>query len=365
MKGLFINCKKAQDSIYESGFMAYQCLLLSTQYTLDYIEVDMDNREISTAYDFYFFNYHPYTLKWLSTREIRKKLPLSIAMVLEIAPNDPFVMCPERDFDLYCVLDPTLKSGRKNVYAFPRPLEEIGFDLPVVNNPLPVIGTFGFATKGKGFQHVVEAVNKEFDKAVVRINIPYGDFVPNSKEYAAFLGDLCKQKAKPGIEVQVTHEFMSKEDLIKWCAANTLNCFLYDRDMPGLAATTDQAIVSERPLSVSDNDTFRHITAYLGTYPGKGLKDSIEHSAELVKQIKQDWSPANFVKKFEAMLTDNLSLMRKKATHQENTILLSLKKNSIFDFIQSRYRKYLRKIKKISISRLFNRNDPKYSKKII
>ena len=36
---------------------------------------------------------------------------------------------------------------------------------------IPIIGSFGFATLGKGFELVVDAVNKEFDEAVVRISM--------------------------------------------------------------------------------------------------------------------------------------------------------------------------------------------------
>ena len=56
-RGLFVNNKKAKDSIYESGYMVYKCLVQSNQYVLDYQEVDIDDRQIKTGYDFYFFNY--------------------------------------------------------------------------------------------------------------------------------------------------------------------------------------------------------------------------------------------------------------------------------------------------------------------
>jgi len=349
-KGLFINNKKAKDSIYESGYMVYQCLKLSDKYQLDYCEIDSDNRKIRTGYDFYFFNYHPITMSWLQTRNLRKELGFVITMILEVAPNDPFVLCPENHFDLYCALDPTLKNKGK-LFAFPRPLEKLGFEIAKKENRIPVIGSFGFATKGKGFQHVVEAVNKEFEKAIVRINIPYGDFVPNSKEYAMYIGDLCRAKAKPGIEVEVTHDFMSKEDLITWCGNNSLNCFLYDRSMPGLSATTDQAIVTETALSVSDNDTFRHITAYLPPYPAFSLKDSIERSIPMVKKMKSDWAPEAFTERFEKVLFENfreLPAITGAADYE-----LPLKTKNLRDTISRKYKKYRRKISGFKIDSLF------------
>src|SRR5215467_1684049 len=106
MNGLFINNPKARDSIYESGSMVYNCLKSSNKYILDYIEIDEDNRKIPLQYDFYFFNYHPQTMAWLDTASLKKIPGLIITMVLEVLPNDPFVMCPDNHFHGYCVLDP-------------------------------------------------------------------------------------------------------------------------------------------------------------------------------------------------------------------------------------------------------------------
>lgn len=132
--------------------MAYECLKLSTKYNLDYTEISQNQRSVQTGYDFYVINYHLVTMGWLSTKHLRKQLGFIATIVLEVLPNDPFVMCPATHFDAYCVLDPTIKLNNKKVYPFPRPLEKIDFDLPSVYNEIPVIGTFGFATKGKGFQ---------------------------------------------------------------------------------------------------------------------------------------------------------------------------------------------------------------------
>jgi hypothetical protein len=364
MKGLFINSKRAKDSIYESGCMVYRALLCSDKFDLDYVEIDLREREISSGYDFYVFNYHMVTMSWLETRTLRKNLGFCITIVLEVSPNDPFVYCSSKDFDAYCVLDPTLEIKNDKVYAFPRPLEQISISAAPKENDPPVIGSFGFATKGKGFHHVVEAVNKEFEKAVVRINIPHGDFVPNSGEYAKYLAQLCKEKAAPGIEVVVTHEFMSKEMLVNWCSENTLNCFLYDRNIPGLAATTDQAIVSGRPLSVSKNDTFRHILKYLLPYPECSLRDSIANSGRRVIEMRNDWSPENFAKKFEFLLDKNSTIIssHKKSVEKVN---LAIRKNDLISIVNQRLKKYKRKIKKIRLNILSTQNDKKSYEEII
>lgn len=310
LRGIFINPAKASCSIYESGRMMYECLVLSDRYELDYQEVDENSRSIPDNYDFYAFNYHHYTMGWLDTSCVRQLPGFKLTFVLEVAPNNPFVLCPAKDFDAYCALDPTLNIADKRVYAFPRPLEVPAKVKPYLEQPVPVIGSFGFATPGKGFELVVDAVNKEFDEAIVRINIPAGTYAEDvywdlhQQNYADYLTVLCKKVAKKGVEVVVTRDFMTKDELIGWCSQNTLNCFLYDRNMPGLSATTDQAISSGRPLAISENDTFRHVAAYVKPYPFRSLKESIAISQAEVLQIQKDWAPENFAKRFDQVLTD-------------------------------------------------------------
>lgn len=309
-KGLFLNPSEAQCSIYESGRMAYQALLLSNRYELDYLEIDEKNRAISNQYDFYLFNYHNVTMAWLDTKYIYKLPGIKMTIVLEVLPNNPFALCPSADFDVYLALDPTMNVPDKNVYAFPRPLEDPPDLRPYQETTLPTIGTFGFATPGKGFELVVDAVNKEFDEAVIRINIPSGTYANDmpwklrKQNYAEYLGETCKKIAKKGIEVIITHNFMTKEELIAWCSQNTLNCFLYNRNRPGLSATTDQAIASGRPLAVSEDPTFRHIHSYIKPYPLKSLRESIRDSQPLVLRMKNEWHPEMFARKFETVLED-------------------------------------------------------------
>ena len=291
--------------------MIYDCLALSDKYEITYLEIDENHREIPASFDFYVFNYHHVRMDWLQVNSIAKLPGIKITFVLETLPNNPFVHCPYDIFDAYCTLDPTMDVRDKRVCAFPRPLETPQSIAPYKETSIPSIGTFGFATFGKGFDLVVDAVNKEFEEAVVRINIPYSQFASRGKsllkkqDYADYLADVCKKTAKKGIRVEVTHDYMSKKELIDWCAQNTLNCFLYNRNQPGLSATTDQAISSGRPLAISDNETFRHIHPYIKPYPLQSLKESINSSQQQVSTIQKDWSPRRFMERFENVLAED------------------------------------------------------------
>ncbi len=306
LHGLFLNTKKEICSIYESGKMCFDCLAQSTNYTLDYIEIYAENREISLDYDFYLFNYHFDKMGWLDTKLIKKIPGFKATIVLEMSQNSPFDCVSPDDFDAYLVLDPTCKHFMKNVYAFSRPLEVAATVIePYVITAIPTIGTFGLSFSDKGFDDVVKAVNEEFDAAIIKINVPDSVNV-TPKVIADFNTLISGFNIKNGIKVELSNHYFTKNELINWCAQNTLNVFLYNRRIGnGLSATTDQAIASGRPLAISTNPTFRHIHTYIKPYPYLSLKESIETTITLVKKIQNDWSQLNFIQQFENVLTEN------------------------------------------------------------
>ncbi len=150
--GLFVNTKKLRCSIHESGSMSYECLKNSTMFDLSYIEVDDLNNVIPDGFDFYIFNYHPIPMGWLDTKCVKALSGVKMCIVLEVLPNNPYVMSPRGDFDCYLVLDPTMNKIDKNVYPFPRPLEVQTGVIKHKATRVPVIGSFGFATRSNGFE---------------------------------------------------------------------------------------------------------------------------------------------------------------------------------------------------------------------
>lgn len=303
LKILFINAPEEKCSIWNSGIMVYQALKLSDAYALDYMELRQEKPEIPAGYSVYLFNYHPANFGWLKMSSIRKLPGLKATVVLEVLPDDPFPLVSPIWFDVYLVLDPTCRHRNPKVFSCSRPLDLISPTVTYVEPPVPVIGTFGFGVFGKGIDKVVEAVRREFDRAVVRVNIPFNTFSsPDIQRQMSELEEQCAVIAGKGIEVRFTHDYMSKQALVDWCTANTLNCFMYTRDMPGLSATTDQAVLSGRPLAVSANQTFRHIHQYILPYPERGLRESIAKSGAEVARIQDAWAPASFAHRFNEVL---------------------------------------------------------------
>ena len=324
-RGIFINTASASCSIFESGRMVYNSIKESDCYTLEYFSLDMldvaalanegrivpldrlQGASVAGDYDFWVFNWHFITMApHLDNDSIRRLPGRKFTVVLELEPDDPLKLVPRDVFDGFIALDPAAPEV-DNIFAFPRPLEGEPRRAISASRDIPVIGSFGFGTPGKGFELLVAAVNQAFERAVVRINVPSGTYTGSTdvihwQEYPKYLAALCKRIAKPGIEVRFTHEYMTPEQLLDWCSENDLNCFMYTRRQSGLSATTDQAIMSGRPLLTLSNDTFRHIHRYIPPYPVIGLREAIETTVPSVRRIQRDWSRASFGATFERML---------------------------------------------------------------
>lgn len=365
IKGLFLNTARAKCSIYESGKMSYDCLVLSSAYSLDYQEIDKNHREISGDYDFFVFNYHQITMGWLDLDYVKNLPGFKTTIVLEVNINDPFYWCPDNIFDAYLVLDPTIISAKKNIYVFPRPLESQRIKpISLTESTIPVIGSFGFYGEGKGFDKLIEAVNKEFDEAIIRINTLNPDWTGNIKMFNDFISYLKEYPTKEKVKVIITSEYFSKEDLINWCSENTLNAFFYNRHSQGLSATTDQAIASGRPLSISTCYTFRHIHQYIKPYPFISLRESIANGSLAVKKIQEDWSQNNFAKKFEIVLKENFVYTKNPLLHKK-IILPKVKgfliKLFLIRFMNPKIIIFLSDIKSIILKNTTNQTNDKHT----
>jgi len=310
MKGIFYNSEKALCSIWESGKMCYDALSKSSNYILDYSE-EQNTKEINNLYDFVIINQHFAVNNWINSDILKNFGKISFCIVTEVGLGINPINSVPNIFDHYIVLDPTIEE-KKNIHAFVRPLEDFLIDNVdcVSENEIPKIGSFGFATYGKEWHKIVECVQNEFDNAEVYLNIPKATYVPD--EIHNFLINEIKMNCnkiinKPGIILYLTHNNLSKKEIIEFCKKNTINCFFYNRNCKenpgtGLAAVTDQAIVSEKPILISDDITFRHIHKYINFYPNIGIKEAIIKNKEGVLKMKQDWSSKNFLVKFEKIL---------------------------------------------------------------
>lgn len=232
---LFVSHRRKQCGVHEFGKNVADTISSSERYHFIYVECESLD-DVIQAISMHspvaiIYNYYRSTLPWLTKKILHtkyKSLNRSITIpqigIMHEVTQERANQAINKLFDYHIAPDPTLllknpivfKTGRlvpKYVNAFSRP------------HP-PVIGSFGFATANKGFEEIIKAVQHEYDSAVIRFNIPSADYGDQEGNHARSLVEACKQLIKkPGILLHVTHDFLSKHQILDFLAQNTINVF--------------------------------------------------------------------------------------------------------------------------------------------
>ena len=71
----------------------------------------------------------------------------------------------------------------------------------------------------------------------------------------------CQNKiTKTNVQLEMTHNFFSEDELLAFLSQNTINAFLYEGGADrGLSSCTDYALASGRPIAISRTPMFRHL----------------------------------------------------------------------------------------------------------
>ena len=307
---LLLNNSKKECGVQQWGLRLSKILPNSLKYHVVY-------GEVSSGLDYYrlidihkpsiiLYNYHIDLMPWLDRSNKYPRLK-HIAIV-----HEGFSHLTDRiGFDHYVYVPHNIvitKEWRKRISIIGRPLLEYTGDYPV--NIIPTIGSFGFGFKHKQFPLIVQKVNEEFDKALIRINMPFHFRADPDRSNTMEEVQLCRdQVTKPGITLEITHEFLSEEDNLKFLAGNDINAFFYDKSkLDSSSGATDFALSVDRPIAITNSPMFKHIMDVIGTKSCIELhsfRDLIKQGTKLLLPLKNQWSTSKLLNEFEAIF-DNV-----------------------------------------------------------
>lgn len=244
-------------------------------------------------------NWHPATMPWLTDdllHELQRRFPTirHAAIVHDQAAPQHWI-----DGAIFC--DPTYVPGPgrfrvgRRLWERPEPTDDPG----------PVIGSFGFGLGGKGFQRVVEQVNREFDTATVRLHIPYSEYCDPGGERARTIADECRSLAKPGVTVEVTSHYLEREAMLDWLAGNAVNCFFYDElKGRGISSVIDFALSARRPVAITASHMFRHIVSAEPSIviDRTTLREIIRNGIAPLRPFLEQWTAENLAAEYDAVV---------------------------------------------------------------
>lgn len=205
--------------------------------------------------------------------------------------------------------DPTLQIPEgSRCFKAGRPISRFEYTDP------PEVFTVGcqcFGFPHRGHRSVVDAVNREFDEAVIRFNMPNSRWGDPDGSQARATAEACQRLVtKPGIRFEATFDFFeTEEEIIAWVAKNSMNAYFYDvwprpHGMRGVASSPDLSISARRPCLVNESAMFRHLHSSFGIFPNQGtIQQLYQHSVQTkaAEQLYEAWTPEQMIADYENM----------------------------------------------------------------
>lgn len=261
---LFVTHKQKVCGVHEFGISVADAMKKSARYAFTYAECSNPEELLAfvakTSPQAIIYNYYQTTLPWLD-KDLLRKIDIPSLGIMHEVTQTAADSADASFFDYHIAPDPTLVTNNPIVFKTGRliPKYTNRFSPPSVTT----IGSFGFASHGKGFERLIIAVQEEFDEAIIKLHVPTGDFI--NADVSEVVKQCQRLIVKPGIKLIATHEFLERSQLLDFLAQNTLNAFFYDRlDGRGISSTIEMALAVQRPIAVTRSTMFRHV---ISTYP--------------------------------------------------------------------------------------------------
>lgn len=296
---LFINHSEQSCGVHQFFKRLVAIPLALSRYDCHYREADSLadfqrwHDQIKPAIVVYNF-YTGATMPWLSPDVVRAHRAYhKQACIFHEVPLDSM------GFDLILCQDPT-EPARPGWVNLTRPIPT--FSGQVSNPSLPTFGSFGFGLGGKGFTRLVDSVGAEYDRAVIRLNIPYAAFGDRYGRGAQDWAAACRQLAKPGIELVITHDLLPQDELLQWLSEHTANCFLYDINYGrGISGTLDYALAAGKPIAITQSWQFKHIWTIDDSMcvEHHSIRDIVAMGTDRLQPFREMWSDYNLTECFD------------------------------------------------------------------
>ena len=308
---LIVNHKEKQCGIHQYGEDLFNTLKKS-KYTFYRAECS-DKEDFDDALIYYLpnviiYNYYPFTMPWL-TKEITQRIKIPQLAIFHEVTQESADNCHTNMFDYMLCPDPTLKTTNPICIKTKRLIPSYQSKIKAEPN---TIGSFGFGYHGKGFDSIVKQVNLEFDEATINLHIPRSDVVGKhiwSRDHPYWLERKLKKLTKPGITLNITHDFLDKKGLLDFLAGNSINCFFYDTDKyKGISSVIDSALAVHRPIALTHCKMFRHLFTEPSIFiENNTLKNIIGNGLYPLRKYYARWSEKQFILDYEKILDSVLS----------------------------------------------------------
>ena len=266
--GLIVSHSGSNCGVYQFGRNLFEVLSKNKEILWHYCECSNEDELESSIRrvqpNLILFNYTHSTMPWLLAVPVRQYGALLFCLLHNVDQDMADRLIPD-PFDFLVCLDPTIIPRNPCLLRAPR-FAPVMMDQDVPAPEVFTIGSFGFATRAKGFERLCALVCAQFDRAIIRLNIPKHDDpnIVSETDWQATVDGCRKAIVKPGVDLVVTSHFFENRDLIQFLASNTLNAFLYEMGPAtnGVSSCVDHALASGRPFALTRSPMFRNFSGF-------------------------------------------------------------------------------------------------------
>jgi len=307
MKVLFLNHKKRQCGVYQYGMRLYDILLKTKdiQYIYEEVEIIEDYRCVLSNHsdiDLIIYNYCGATMNYLNRDTIQKNVK-NLCILHESADISFF------DFHInICSLEDYVpRPIFENIESILNKPIHNSFITQYTDTNIPIFGSFGFGFDNKGFGRLVKMVNDQYDNAVIKLLIPSADFGPKREEMTYLIQNCQSQISKSGIQLIVSHDFLTNEEVLQFLNSNTMNLFLYDElaERQGFSSVIDYVLSLNKPFGISNSHMFRHIYDDSVCVYNNSIETCRIQSINYLQKIKEQNTNEKLISKFQNICKRN------------------------------------------------------------
>jgi hypothetical protein len=145
-------------------------------------------------------------------------------------------------------------------------------------------------------------VNEEFDEAVINLHMPWAYFGdPKGTETRKIATSCREHNKKPGITLNINHDFLLNEEVLNFLAGNDINLFLYHSCNQGLSSVIDYALSVKRPIGITNDSMFKHILKDDILVEKHSIKDLLQQGTKPLEEFYEKWDPKKFSERMDTI----------------------------------------------------------------
>lgn len=300
---IFVNHDVVNCGVYQYGKRVFDISKKSQKYNFEYVEVTCFENLLEFIKDrnpkIIFYNYLPSTMPWFNDSIFHQIKSLGIKQ------GNTVHNCKYGNFDFYLHQDPYYKNDENN-FAILRPLFEYVPNDNLEKNDKIQIGTFGFGGQHKFVPEICRLVSEEFVNQQIKLNLHVTEGFYSGNIFEEVKNECLNNLNNENIDLNITNNFLTNEDLLNFLYQNDLNIFFYE-NYPfynGISSSIDYALSVRKPIAICKSNMFSHIIDVTPSIcvEDTDLVDIIANGFSPLQEKYNSWSHKNFIDNIEMIV---------------------------------------------------------------